>query len=99
LKTGDRTGSAALLRPAVLRERLGDVLTDALRTSFIASRGYRTDVVQFVSPEHTAKNLMIRAWQDATVDGAQHRREYEELRDEWQVEPYLEVVLRRHATT
>lgn len=98
LKTGDRTGSAALLGPAVLRERLGDVLTDALRTSFVASRGYRTDVVQFVSPEHTAKNLMIRAWQDATVDGDRHRREYEELRDEWQVEPYLEVVLRRQAT-
>jgi SAM-dependent methyltransferase len=95
LKTGDRTGSPALLGPAVLRERLGDVLTDALRTSLVASRGYRTDVVQFVSPEHTAKNLMIRAWRDATVDGDRHRREYEDLRDEWQVEPYLEVVLRR----
>lgn len=99
LKTGNRTGSPALLGPAVLRERLGDVLTDALRTSFIASRGYRTDVVQFVSPEHTAKNLMIRAWQDPTVDGARHRREYEELRDEWHVEPYLEVVMRRQSGT
>lgn len=95
LKTGDRTGSPALLGPAVLRERLGDVLTDALRTSFVASRGYRTDVVQFVSPEHTAKNLMIRAWHDPTVDADRHRREYEDLRDEWKVEPYLEVVVRR----
>jgi len=95
LKTDDRTGSPALLGPAVLRERLGDILTDALRTSFVASRGYRTDVVQFVSPEHTAKNLMIRAWQDATVDADRHRHEYEDLRDEWQVEPHLEVVLRR----
>jgi SAM-dependent methyltransferase len=100
LKTGARTGSsAALLGPAVLRERLGDVLTDALRTSFVASRGYRTDVVQFVSPEHTAKNLMIRAWQDPTADRDRHRREYEELRDEWQVEPYLEVLLRRPPTS
>ena len=94
LKARPHEGSAAaLLRPGILRERFGDVLTDALRTALIASQGYRTDVVQFVAPEHTAKNVMIRAWRDPTVDRAAQRRDYDRLRDEWQVEPYLEMKL------
>jgi len=91
---GQRTdGPAALLRPALLREHLGDVLTDALRTALIASCGYRTDVVQFVAPEHTPKNVMIRASIDTGVDTAARRREYAELRDQWHVRPYLQRLL------
>ena len=44
-----------------MRERLGDLLTDSLRAELLRAHGYRTDVIEFVSTEHTAKNLMIRA--------------------------------------
>lgn len=50
-----------LLRHGIVRERLGDLLTDALRAEILRAHGYRTDVIEFVSTEHTAKNLMIRA--------------------------------------
>ncbi len=49
------------LREGVLSERLGDVLTDAFRAQILRMVGYQVDVVQFVTSEHTAKNLMIRA--------------------------------------
>lgn len=52
---------APLLRHGIVRERLGDLLTDSLRAEILRAHGYRTDVIEFVSTEHTAKNLMIRA--------------------------------------
>jgi hypothetical protein len=50
-----------LLRHGIVRERLGDLLTDSLRAELLRAHGYRTDVIEFTSTEHTAKNLMIRA--------------------------------------
>ena len=48
-------------RHAILRERLGDVLTDAVRAALLRRIGYRVEVVQFVSAEYTPRNTMIRA--------------------------------------
>jgi SAM-dependent methyltransferase len=50
-----------VLRHGVLRGRLADVVTDALRAQALEVFGYRADVIEFVAAEHTAKNLMIRA--------------------------------------
>jgi len=50
-----------VLRHGILRERLGDALTDALRAHILRLMGYRADVLEFVPIEHTPKNLMIRA--------------------------------------
>lgn len=83
-----------MLEHGILRERLGDILTDTARALILRMLGYRSDVVQFISREHTDKNLMIRAiWDDDAVKSAQARREYEALKEFWQVEPYLETLL------
>ena len=50
-----------LLRHGIMRERLGDLLTDTFRAELLRAHGYRTEVIEFVSTEHTAKNVMIRA--------------------------------------
>ncbi|MGL6095312.1 MAG: class I SAM-dependent methyltransferase, partial [Fimbriiglobus sp.] len=64
-------GPAAVLRPVlrhgILRERTADLVTDGLRALALRIMGYRTDVVEFVSPEHTARNLLIRAVRGAPV--------------------------------
>ncbi len=52
---------ASLLRDGILRERLADTLTDALRASLLRREGYRVDVVEFVGSEHTPRNTLIRA--------------------------------------
>jgi hypothetical protein len=54
-------GFDLMMRHGIVRERLGDLLTDSLRAEILRAHGYRTDVIEFVSTEHTAKNLMIRA--------------------------------------
>ena len=84
---------APVERHNILKERLGDILTDAFRALVLRIMGYQTDVVQFVSSEHTAKNLLIRAVKSLKVGDAQFVREYQELKDFWQVTPYLETLL------
>ena len=55
--------------------------------------GYRTDVVEFVSTEHTARNLMIRAVRGLPVGEPAFVREYLEMKQFWGVTPYIERAL------
>jgi SAM-dependent methyltransferase len=80
-------------RHGILKERLGDILTDALRAHLLRLAGYRAEVIQFVSPEHTDKNLMIRAVQSGRAARPEERREYEALKQLFGVTPYLEGLL------
>ncbi len=83
----------AVWRDGILSERLGDILTDAFRAAILRIMGYRTDVIQFVSTEHTAKNLMIRSVKTSQSGSAQSVEEYQALKDYWHVTPYLEQLL------
>jgi SAM-dependent methyltransferase len=80
-------------RHGILSERLGDILTDTFRALILRIMGYRTDVVQFVSTEHTAKNLMIRAVAGLRAGDRKFVGEYKELKEYWDVTPYLERLL------
>lgn len=82
-----------VLRHGILQQRLGDILTDALRALVLRIMGYRTDVIEFVSSEHTAKNLMIRAVKATAPGDKQFVREYLEMKTFWQVTPHLEQLL------
>ena len=80
----------AVLRHGILRERLGDILTDSIRAQILQMLGYRTDVVEFVPVEHTPKNLMIRAVHNpARAHSAAAARDYAALQAYWHVTPYL----------
>jgi SAM-dependent methyltransferase len=50
-----------LARDGILKEQLGDVITDALRASLLRAVGYQVDVFSFVPVEHTPRNNLIRA--------------------------------------
>ena len=47
------------LRHGIFQERQAEFVTDALRAQLLEWAGYRTKVFEFISTEHTAKNLMI----------------------------------------
>jgi SAM-dependent methyltransferase len=80
----------ALLRHGLLLGRQADLVTDALRAAALESVGYRVDVIEFVSAEHTAKNLMLRAVR-APSPGRERRAlaQYRELRDRYAVDPAI----------
>jgi SAM-dependent methyltransferase len=52
---------ADALRHGIFQERHAEFVTDALRAQLLEWAGYRTKVLEFISTEHTAKNLMIAA--------------------------------------
>ena len=84
----------ALLRHGLLLGRQADLVTDALRAAALETLGYRVDVIEFVSTEHTAKNLMLRAERAPSAPRAERAAaEYVELRDRWGVEPAIERLL------
>ncbi len=82
-----------VLRHGILKERLADILTDTFRALALRIMGYRTDVIEFVSSEHTARNLMIRAIKSTGRGDRQHVREYNDLKAFWQVTPHIEKLL------
>jgi SAM-dependent methyltransferase len=84
-----------VLRHGILKQRMAEILTDALRALVLRIMGYRTDVVEFVSPEHTDKNLLIRAVrvESRKRDEMQLVQEYLELKEFWGVTPYIEKLL------
>jgi SAM-dependent methyltransferase len=84
---------ASIVRKGLLKERLGDVLTDSLRCDLLGLLGYQPEVIEFISLEHTAKNLMIRARHTGQAVSAGHVAQYTSLRDQWNLEPYLERAL------
>lgn len=52
---------AGALRHGILLEREAEFVTDALRSALLEWAGYDTKVFEFISTEHTGKNLMIAA--------------------------------------
>lgn len=52
---------APILRHGILEERQAEIVTDGIRALLLEANGYNTNVFEFISTEHTAKNVMITA--------------------------------------
>jgi len=48
-----------VMKHGILMERQAEIITDGLRALIMESQGYRTRIFEFVSTEHTPKNLLI----------------------------------------
>ena len=83
----------AITKFGLMKERLGDLLTDSFRAQLLRLVGYRVEVIEFVGGEHTPRNLMIRAVKtDAKPDQIDIDR-YLEITAQWGVTPVLEKKL------
>lgn len=49
----------AILKHGILEERQAEMVTDGLRALLMEACGYTTKVFEFISSDHTGKNLMI----------------------------------------
>lgn len=54
-----------ILRPllgyGLIKERMAALVTDALRAQYLEREGYDAQILEFISMEHTPKNILIRA--------------------------------------
>lgn len=91
-------GMQAVTGLPVLRRRLAELMTDGLRASALEAKGYRAEMVEFTSPEHTLRNLMIRAEKRPAGSGyesavAAGRETFDALAREWSLTPSVASVL------
>ena len=82
-----------VMEHGILKERMGDILTDTFRAAVLKIFGYQTQVIEFISDEHTNRNLMIRAVYKGQVGMVSAVSEYQALKTFWGVTPYLETLL------
>ena len=78
-----------LTRHGIMRERLGDLLTDSFRTQILKLLGYRVDAIEFIGGEHTPRNLMIRATKTGAKPEAIEIARYKQMLAQWNVNPAL----------
>ena len=82
-----------ITRHGIMRERLGDLLTDSLRMQILKLRGYRVEAIEFIGGEHTPRNLMIRAVKTGAPVEAIEVTRYEQMIAAWKVKPALARLL------
>jgi Methyltransferase domain len=85
----------ALTRHGILKQRLADVLTDAVRADLLRLLGYRVEVVEFVDSRHTPRNALLRAERTGAPADDARRAEYAELVAAWSLRPALARFLDR----
>lgn len=79
----------------IIQERICALTTDAIRGNLLKSRGYKTNVMEFVDLSHTPKNLLIRGVK-ARVDDkkkASALKDVETIMKEFSLEPTLYKLL------
>ena len=84
-----------MTRNGIMKERLGDLITDALRMQIMKLLGYRVEAIEFIGGEHTPRNLMIRAVKTGAIADATEKSRYEEMVSLWKVKPALASLLNR----
>lgn len=52
---------APVLKYGLIKERMSALLTDAIRANLLEEQGYETQILEFITMEHTPKNILIRA--------------------------------------
>jgi hypothetical protein len=78
-----------LTKHGLMKERLGDLMTDALRAQILKLVGYRTEVIEFIGGEHTPRNIMIRAVLTHAKAEAKDIESYKKMLKEWKIDPAL----------
>lgn len=71
-----------MLKHGLVKERLSSLVTDTLRSLFLETKGYKVQLTEFISMEHTPKNILIRAVKTNKNKKAAET-EYEEFKRFW----------------
>ncbi len=91
----DNSELSSVYQFGILKERQAEIITDTIRALILKKAGYKTNVFEFISTEHTGKNLMITAIKhDGKVDVEKIEAEIVRLKKQFGVgRHYLEEVV------
>lgn len=87
-----------ILSQGLLKERFAALATDAARGTLLEVLGYKVQMLEFVDPEHTPKNLLIRAVRSEQQQQPSVKKweQYEQFRQFLNISPSLEQMLSQH---
>jgi hypothetical protein len=73
-------GLRGLIKYPLFKQRQADLVTDAARALLLEASGYKVKVIEFVSTEHTSKNILIAAVKSVNVDRDLALKQYRDLK-------------------
>lgn len=74
-----------MLKHGIVKERISSLVTDSLRSLFLESNGYKVSLLEFISMDHTPKNIMIRGVK-VNKDVSKSKKEYKEFKRAWNLD-------------
>ena len=87
----------SITKHGILLERQAEIITDSIRAMILEMHGYKTKVFEFISTEHTPKNVLIVGIKSETVNNktAQLQENIKELKALFNIdEHYLEKLIK-----
>ncbi len=81
-----------LLEHSILKQKLADAATDALRCKVLEINGYDVTALELIDPEETPKNVLIRGVRKSNISAeriARLKAEYTQICESLGVNPYL----------
>ena len=81
-----------LLEHSILKQKLADAATDALRCKVLEINGYDVTALELIDPEETPKNVLIRGIKRNNINPAKIAKlktEYQNICDTLCIQPYL----------
>ncbi len=86
-----------LLQHGILKERFAALATDAARAKLLETQGYKVQLLEFIDPEHTPKNLLIRAVRELSEKQQKEAlQSYQEFKAFLGINPCLERLLQKN---
>lgn len=74
-----------MLKHGLIKERISSLVTDSLRGLFLETKGYKVQLLEFISMEHTPKNILIKAIK-TNKDTSKSQEQYYEFKKFWNLE-------------
>ncbi len=95
-----QTELKAILKNGILEERQAELLTDGLRALLMQQEGYDTKVFEFISNEHTSKNIMITGLQMSIIKNSTINNTIETIKAQFGIEQHhLQMLLQNKETS
>ena len=76
-----------ILQYGLIKERMSALITDGVRAEILKTKGYDTQILEFIDMEHTPKNILIRAVKTGIY---QEDKKIKELMESLQIHPTLQ---------
>jgi len=91
------TALQSIMQHGILKERQAEIVTDTIRALILQLHGYKTQIFEFISTEHTGKNIMISAIKEGegAINKADIQKEVDDLKAVFGIgKHYLEGLLK-----